>query len=98
HFWLPEWGLQPDSLQDALQVAERAVAMAPRLIPVYAHRYLPAESAREGNPIFSVYQTDIIIYGNDLLSYFAREFPRVANWHTPPLDPIPIRFWSLLVG
>ena len=48
--------------------------------------------------VFSVYQTDIIIYGNDLLSYFAHEFHGVAKWHTPPLDARTIRFWSALAG
>ena len=48
--------------------------------------------------MFSVYQTDIIIYGNDLLSYFAHEFGGVATWHTPPLDARSIRFWSELAG
>ena len=97
-FWLAEWGPQPTTLADAYLVAERAVAVAPTLIPIFSHRYIPAEPARAGNPVFSVYQTDIIIYGNDLLSYFAHEFSGVAAWHTPPLDPQPIRFWSELAS
>ena len=56
------------------------------------------EPVRAGNPVFSVYQTDIIYYGGDLLSYFACEFHGVAKWHTPPLDVRPIRFWSELAG
>jgi hypothetical protein len=97
-FWLPEWGSRPDPLPEALRVAEQAVVVAPRLIPVYSHRYIPAEPAQDGNPVFSVYQTDIIVYGNDVLSYFAREFPGTACWHTPPLDPRPIRFWGELAS
>jgi hypothetical protein len=97
-FWLDEWGERPELLKEALQVAAQAVARAPRLIPIHGHRYLPTEPARAGNPVFSVYQTDIIIYGNDLLSYFAHEFHGVAKWHTPPLDARAIRFWSALAG
>ena len=97
-FWLDEWGPRPESREEAFQVAAQAVASAPRLIPIYSHRYSPAEPARAGNPVFSVYQTDIIIYGNDLLSYFAAEFHGVANWYTPPLDARHIRFWSEQAG
>jgi hypothetical protein len=97
-FWLAEWGPRPESLEEAFQIAAQAVAVAPRLIPVYGHRYIPAEPARAGNPVFSVYQTDIIVYGNDLLSSFAHELHGVANWHTPPFDVRPIRFWSALAG
>jgi hypothetical protein len=97
-FWLAEWGPRPGSLEEAFQTAAQAAADAPRLIPVYGHRYIPAEPARAGNPVFSVYQTDIILYGNDLLSYFAHEFRGVAVWHTPLLDARPIRFWSELAS
>ena len=97
-FWLAEWGPRPESLDEAFQITAQAVANAPRLVPVYGHRYIPAEPPRAGNPVFSVYQTDIIIYRSDLLSYFAAEFRGVATWHTPPMDPRPIRFWSELVG
>jgi hypothetical protein len=97
-FWLDEWGPRPESLEDAFQVAAQAVASAPRLVPIYSHRYIPADPARAGNPVFSVYQTDIIIYGNDLLSYFANEFHAVARWYTPPLDVRTIRFWSEHAG
>jgi hypothetical protein len=97
-FWLAEWGTRPESLEEALQIASQAVTNAPRLIPLYAHRYIPAEPLRAGNPVFSVYQTDVIIYGNDLLSYFAAEFGGVAAWHTRPLEMRPIPFWSELAG
>jgi hypothetical protein len=95
-FWLDEWGARPESVDEAeaVQLAAQAVAAAPRLIPIFAHRYIPAEPGRAGNPVFSVHQMDIIIYGNDLLSYFANEFAGVAAWYTPPLDARPIRFWS----
>src|SRR5262245_12201831 len=37
-FWLEEWGPRPETLAEAKQVAERLVAAAPRLIPIYQHR------------------------------------------------------------
>ncbi|WP_204296787.1 hypothetical protein [Actinoplanes campanulatus] len=46
----------------------------PTLVPVYGHRYLPAGAGGHGHPVLSVYQTDIIYYGVDLLDYLHREF------------------------
>jgi hypothetical protein len=42
-----------------------------------SHRYLPEKSHEPGNPVFSVYQADVIYYGADLIDYFEREF---AGW------------------
>jgi hypothetical protein len=73
-FWLDSWGAKPASLPDRYSVARTAVAAAPRLIPVYSHRYLPDRPSQPGNPVFSVHQTDIIYYGSDLFDYFCNEF------------------------
>ena len=35
------------------------------MIPVYAHRYLPAGRGTHGHPVLSIWQTDIIVYGTD---------------------------------
>jgi hypothetical protein len=48
-----------------------------------------------GNPVFSIWQTDIVYYGYDLVDYLAEEF----NLKLPPnFGEIeyykPIRFWS----
>jgi hypothetical protein len=93
-FWLPEWGAKPGDLAEAVRVAERLIAAAPRLIPVYIHRMMPDEPAEPGNPVFSVHQTDIIYYGFDLLDYLNHEFG-VATWWNRPPEPRPIRFWDL---
>jgi len=72
-FWDPAWGERPSVLAEALRIAEGAVRTAPLLIPVYAHRFLPAEPCAPGNPVLSVHQTDIIVYGRDLYEYFLAE-------------------------
>ena len=36
--------------------------------------YLPERPNTAGNPVFSVYQTDIIYYGSDLWNYLENEF------------------------
>ena len=93
NFWMEEWGAKPANLIDAFQLARREIAKAPVLIPVYSHRYMPDDPNLDGNPVFSVYQTDIIYYGVDLASYFAAEFrmPR-PSWAAN--EERYIRFWG----
>jgi hypothetical protein len=96
-FWLDEWGPRPESLDEAKRVACNFVAAAPRLIPIFAHRMMPDEPHEDGNPIFSVYQTDIIYYGLDLSDYLRHEF-KLARREEWPRQPRSIRFWDQLVG
>ncbi|MFC4083368.1 hypothetical protein [Amycolatopsis samaneae] len=92
-FWLPDWGMRPIDLSDALAVARRQLAEVPRLVPVCGHRYLPAIAGSTGYPVLSVYQTDIIVYGNDIRDYLAHEFgDEPVESNTAPLREIP--FWS----
>ena len=73
-FWPRERGERPAGLSEAFEIARGHVARAPKLIPVFGHRYLPDRPATAGNPVFSVYQTDIIYYGSDLENYLHKEF------------------------
>ena len=96
-YWFPFWGPRPAELADALAVAREALAQAPRLIPIYKHRYIPAEPKAAGNPVLSVYRTDITHYGNDLPDYLNREFGvPLPAWAAPM--PRPIRFWDELIS
>jgi hypothetical protein len=93
--WHPSWGQRPVELSQALSTARRHLAQAPAMIPVYAHRYLPAGQGTYGHPVLSMYQTDIIIYGHDLADYVDNEFGSAerrigADWTPPPMVP----FWS----
>jgi len=73
-FWQPSWPARPDDLDGAREIVRRLVAEAPRLVPVYSHRMMPDRPHAEGNPVFSVHQTDIIYYGFDLQDYLEHEF------------------------
>ena len=98
-FWMEEWGPKPNDSAAAFEIARQAVARAPRLIPVYGHRYIPDEPQLAGNPVFSAHQTDIIYYGGNLAHYFANEFrPGVYRWSEEHERTVrKIRFWSRLV-
>ena len=91
--WLAEWGEKPLDSEEAKELVRRIVSGAPILVPIFSHRYLPAEPLLAGNPVFSVYQTDIVYYGNDLASYFQKEFGvALPDWAAS--KPRPIRFWD----
>ena len=97
-FWvhrdLPDvsaWGPKPETLETQLETASRHLASYVKLIPIYGHRYVPEMPSEAGNPVFSVYQSDIIYYGDSLVNYFRNEF------YGPPTIPETIKrvpFWS----
>lgn len=72
--WPASWGPKPATLEAQKQRVRELVEAAPKLIPIFGHRYLLAEPYVAGNPVFSVYQSDIIVYGADLRGYLLREF------------------------
>ena len=97
HFWAPSWGERPAEDEAALAAAERLLAAAPQLIPVFAHRYIPTEPHEVGNPVFSVVGTDVIYAGCDLASYFATEFGAPCPTWAASV-PRPIAFWDALIA
>jgi hypothetical protein len=92
-FWYEGWGPRPGTADAAVVAARGFLLTAPRMVPVYSHRYLPAGIA--GHPVLSIYQTDVICYGNDLGDWLHREFAIG--------EPVPARrrptvpFWRDLV-
>ncbi|GLY05606.1 MULTISPECIES: SMI1/KNR4 family protein [Actinoplanes] len=89
-FWYDGWGAP---FGDRVGTARAALMIAPRMIPLYAHRYLPA--VIPGHPVLSIYQTDVIGYGADLPDWLHREFGigSPAAHRSRPTVP----FWSALV-
>lgn len=75
-FWLEPWGARPADTKEALAVARERLQGVPVLVPVFGHRYLPCEPEGAGNPVLSVYQTDVILYGKDLADWAHCEFEK----------------------
>jgi hypothetical protein len=96
-FWVDEWGPRPADISAAIEVASQEIARAPVLIPVYSHRYIPDEPHLSGNPVFSVYHTDIIYYGANLAEYFANEFLPLED-RSLSSDIREIKFWRRVMG
>jgi len=95
-FWLPAWGERPEELEEATMIVIDMISRAAPLIPIYKHRYLPAEPCEPGNPIISVYQTDVIRYADTLINYFENEFAENPQYPSD-MEPRPIGFWDDLI-
>ncbi|CAM5503640.1 SMI1/KNR4 family protein OS=Streptomyces pilosus OX=28893 GN=GCM10010280_63130 PE=4 SV=1 [Streptomyces pilosus] len=68
------------------------------MVPVYAHRYLPAGRGSFGHPVLSMWQTDVTYYGVDLADYMYLEFDEVRgevddSWNPRTTAP----FWQDLL-
>ena len=93
-FWYEGWGPRPPAPDEAVAVAHRYLMTVPRMIPLYAHRYLPAALA--GHPVLSIYQTDIVCYGSNLGDWLHREF---ALGQPDPIGDRPtVPFWRDLIS
>jgi hypothetical protein len=96
--WWPEWGGMPETLPERREKFLAIFAEAPKLIPISGHRCIPETPHEAGNPVFSVWQMDVICYGADLAHYIRHEmltdWDAEADW--PPIKTIP--FWSRAVA
>lgn len=95
-FWMPGWGARPESTAEACAIAKQHIEQSPTLIPIYGHRYIPDQPHEAGNPVFSVYQTDIIYYGDTLWEYLENEFliPKSQVPNYLGKNPKQIELWS----
>lgn len=96
-FWVDDWGIKPADIYEAKRVCTEAFVTLPKLIPIYAHRYIPEVPREAGNPVFSVYQTDIIYYGENLESYFEIEFGQKSHNSIDYSAIKVIKFWGEFV-
>lgn len=85
-FWLTRWGERPDDASQRLAVFEEDFRSWPQLVPVHAHRALVVDPPDDGNPVFSIMQTDIICYGCTLADWMALEFTRGSGAYEDCVD------------
>ncbi len=93
-FWDSSLGEKPEAIPDQITTVKAAFSTWPKLAPIFEHRFLPIEPLRSGNPVLSIWQTDIINYGENLLDYLYREFNLDSRFQpdasTAPAPSIPI--------
>lgn len=92
-YWCDDWGEEPGDIMEIEQEVRRRLKKAPKLIPIYGHRYIPMIS-EENPPIISVHGIDIIYYGEDLEDYFNIEFGKKKQEEIEFLKIKAIPFWS----
>lgn len=97
-FWPGSWGVRPTDPAAAEQAARGRLAKVPVLLPLYGHRYLPADPAPAGSAVYSVQGAEVSVCAEDLLAYVEVEFgsaapPVTARSGRPHLD-----FWSDLAS
>ena len=97
NFWWKTWGEKPNEMSERLRTARCFIEKAPKLIPIYGHRYISSYPNEPKNPIYSVYQTDIIFYGKDIWDYFEVEYGEKAHQDIDLNKIKPIPFWHDLI-
>jgi hypothetical protein len=95
-FWLSKWGKRPDSSDEAVKYVSEIVIGAPKLIPVFSHRYMPQLESITDPPVISAVGRDIVIYGCNLKEYLRNEF---LSDHHPTVsgNGVYIPFWSDII-
>lgn len=96
-FWCDEWGSRPDNLYEAEKDLLDHYNDAPKLIPIYFHRYIPSVENNVSPPIFSVRGSDVIYYGENLISYLEIEFGMKKFNELNQNNCCYIPFWSDLI-
>lgn len=94
NFWWDGWGARPKSLAEAIEVATRSMEKAPKLVPVWGHRFIPSDPPTRGHPVLSIMQTDIVIYGEDLLDYVCHEFKQPRPTREPNESATSLPYWG----
>jgi len=94
--WCDSWGKEPKDEEDIAKEVKKRLKNAPKLIPVFSHRYIPM-ILDENPPIISIHGVDIIYYGKDLKDYFEIEFENKRQDSILFSNIKPIPFWSDLM-
>lgn len=97
HNWFryKSWGESPMDIWDRVSKAAYFLRFVKPLIPIYWHRYV---SQIDNWPIFSVVQTDIVLYWTNLESYIINEFSELNPNKSMDFTSITIPFRSDLVS
>lgn len=92
-YWCDDWGKKPRDEEYLKEVVRKKLSKAPRLLPIYIHRYMPM--ILENNPpIISVHGVDVIYYGKDIEDYFKVEFGNKNQSEIDFNNIKPIQFWT----
>jgi hypothetical protein len=95
-FWWHGWGERPGHNRQALAQARVGLKAAPSLVPINGHRFCPC-LPMFGLPVLSVVQTDIAVYGQDIVDYLWREFGEAPARRQTIGPVLEVPFWTELI-
>lgn len=95
-YWCEDWGEEPADIEVFKGEVIERLGTAPKLIPVYLHRYMPMVPD-ENPPIMSVHGVDIIYYGADLQDFFKVQFGGKDQSAINFESIRPVSFWTDLI-
>lgn len=82
-FWWKAWGPRPVDIEQSIRTARNALRKYPLLVPMYGHCYIAAAPSLAGNPVFFVYQKNVVYCGYDVADFFEREAFRAHDCDPP---------------
>jgi hypothetical protein len=95
--WHDSWGPRPRGRKQRGRLVRELVAAGPQLVPVFGHRYLAGPGDRAGNPVLSIYGSDVIVYAPGLRAYLPSELglspPSTPGYESAGTEE-PIPFWQ----
>lgn len=97
NLWLDSWGRRPNTADAREARIAELVRAAPRLVPVFGHRYVLAV---EPHVVLSVYQSDVIVYGASVRDYLLAELAPLIGEHArgpAKVNVSHVPFWGELI-
>lgn len=95
-YWCDDWGEEPDDENIFISELNKKLKKAPKVIPIYSHRYMPITN-EVNPPIISIYGGDIIYMGKNLEDYIEIEFGSKNQSEIDCSNIKHISFWSDLM-
>lgn len=77
--WLKSWGPRPSSEEEKTAIFSAWLDKAPKLLPIFSHRFVVSDTTLVDRPILSVWGSDIIVYGWNLRHYLLCELTDHLN-------------------
>jgi len=94
-FWLPKWGEKAADNDGLIEQFAKIIVDAPKLIPIYSHRYMPIIDGADNPPVISTVGRDTIYYGSNLIEYLQNEFIHGNNSNMGKCSYVP--FWEDII-
>lgn len=82
YLWFPSWGKRPESTEERWHILRKIFDAAPRLIPIFGHRFLLSDESAAGSAVFSMHHSDIVVHAATLREYLLAEFCEILGIET----------------